>query len=180
MFPYDEPVLETVEGIRSMQQFTDDDFIDLQSEFDKPNDVVNKQIKQKQKIEETVDSVLDEKDPFSTFDNFWWEDEMFSDRDSIPTVEASKDILKNIRPVNDRTIEQIIDDQFLPIDGRTQQELEDDDFASFESETDNAVTVEDVDETDNKPNDNRPIQQIIQEIIHDQDNAVTVEDVDET
>ena len=33
---------------------------------------------------------------------------MFSDRDSIPTVEASKDILKNIRPVNDRTIEQII------------------------------------------------------------------------
>ena len=105
---------------------------------------------------------------------------MFSDRDSIPTVEASKDILKNIRPVNDRTIKQIIDDQFVPIDGRTQQELEDDDFASFESETDNAVTVEDVDETDNKPNDNRPIQQIIQEIIHDQDNAVTVEDVDET
>ena len=49
MFPYDEPVLETVEGIRSMQQFTDDDFIDLQSEFDKPNDVVNKQIKQKKK-----------------------------------------------------------------------------------------------------------------------------------
>ena len=47
MFPYDEPVLETVDGIRSMQQFTDDDFIDLQSEFDKPNDVVNKQIKQK-------------------------------------------------------------------------------------------------------------------------------------
>ena len=51
MFPYDEPVPETVEGIRSMQQFTDDDFIDLQSEFDKPNDVVNKQIKQKKKIE---------------------------------------------------------------------------------------------------------------------------------
>ena len=151
----------------------------MQTEFDKPNDVVNKQIKQI-KIEETVDSVLVEKDPFSTFDDFWREDEMFSDRDSIPTVEASKDILKNIRPVNDRTTEQIIDDQFILIDDRIQQELEDNDYASYESETDDAVTVEDVDETDNKPNDNRPIQEIIQEIIDDQDNAVTVEDVDET
>ena len=151
----------------------------MQTEFDKPNDVVNKQIKQI-KIEETVDSVLVEKDPFSTFDDFWREDEMFSDRDSIPTVEASKDILKNIRPVNDRTTEQIIDDQFILIDDRIQQELEDNDYASYESETDDAVTVEDVDETDNKPNDNRPIQEIIQEIIDDQDNTVTVEDVDET
>ena len=151
----------------------------MQTEFDKPNDVVNKQIKQI-KIEETVDSVLVEKDPFSTFDDFWREDEMFSDRDSIPTVEASKDILKNIRPVNDRTTEQIIDDQFILIDDKIQQELEDNDYASYESETDDAVTVEDVDETDNKPNDNRPIQEIIQEIIDDQDNAVTVEDVDET
>ena len=151
----------------------------MQTEFDKPNDVVNKQIKQI-KIEETVDSALVEKDPFSTFDDFWREDEMFSDRDSIPTVEASKDILKNIRPVNDRTTEQIIDDQFILIDDRIQQELEDNDYASYESETDDAVTVEDVDETDNKPNDNRPIQEIIQEIIDDQDNAVTVEDVDET
>ena len=151
----------------------------MQTEFDKPNDVVNKQIQQI-KIEETVDSVLVEKDPFSTFDDFWREDEMFSDRDSIPTVEASKDILKNIRPVNDRTTEQIIDDQFILIDDRIQQELEDNDYASYESETDDAVTVEDVNETDNKPNDNRPIQEIIQEIIDDQDNAVTVEDVDET
>ena len=47
MFPYDEPVPETVGRIRTMQQLIDDDFIDLQTEFDKPNDVVNKQIKQK-------------------------------------------------------------------------------------------------------------------------------------
>ena len=49
MFPYDEPVPETVGRIRTMQQLIDDDFIDLQTEFDKPNDVVNKQIKQKKK-----------------------------------------------------------------------------------------------------------------------------------
>ena len=47
MLPYDEPVPETVGRIRTMQQLIDDDFIDLQTEFDKPNDVVNKQIKQK-------------------------------------------------------------------------------------------------------------------------------------
>ena len=171
MFPYDESVLETVDGIRTMQQLIDNDFIDLQTEFDKPNDVVNKQIKQKKqkKIEETVGSILDEKNPFSAFDDFWWEDKMFSYRDSIPTAEASKDILKNIRPVDDRTIEQIIDDQFIPIDDRIQQELEDNNYASFESETDDVVTLEGIDEKDNKPDDNRPIDnRTIQEIIDDQ------------
>ena len=49
MFPYDEPVLETVEGIRSMQQFTDDDFIDLQSEFKKQKTLTTKKKKKKKK-----------------------------------------------------------------------------------------------------------------------------------
>ena len=34
---------------------------------------------------------------------------------------------KNIRPVDDRKIEQLTDDDFISIDDRTQQELEDDD-----------------------------------------------------
>ena len=94
---------------------------------------------------------------------------MFSYRDSIPTAEASKDILKNIRPTDDRTIEQIIDDQFIPIDDRIQQELEDNNYAGFESETDDVVTLESIDEKDNKPDDNRPIDnRTIQEIIDDQ------------
>ena len=37
-----------------------------------------------------IDSVIDEKKPFRTFDDFWWEDKMFSERDSVLTVEASK------------------------------------------------------------------------------------------
>ena len=56
MFPYDESVLETVDGIRTMQQLIDNDFIDLQTEFDKPNDVVNKQIKQKKQKKNRRDS----------------------------------------------------------------------------------------------------------------------------
>ena len=41
---------------------------------------------------------------------------------------------KTYRPVDNRTIQEIIDDQFILIDNRTQQELEDDDYLSFESE----------------------------------------------
>ena len=71
---------------------------------------------------------------------------MFSERDSVPTVDASKniledinkmsdDMLKNLRPVDTRTEQDTIEDQFLPKDDRTQQELEDDDYHSFESES---------------------------------------------
>ena len=55
---------------------------------------------------------------------------MFSNRDSIPTVEASKtflneineisdNILRNLRPVDNRKDQELIDDQFTPIDDRT-------------------------------------------------------------
>ena len=71
---------------------------------------------------------------------------MFSERDSIPTVDASKtflnkinemsdNILRNLRPVNNRTEQELIDDQFIPIDDRTQQELEDDDYISLDERT---------------------------------------------
>ena len=45
------------------------------------------------KIEDLIDSVIDDKNPFSIFDDFWWEDEMFSKKDSIPNLEASKTFL---------------------------------------------------------------------------------------
>ena len=55
---------------------------------------------------------------------------MFSNRDSIPTVKASKtflneineisdNILRNLRPVDNRKDQELIDDQFTPIDDRT-------------------------------------------------------------
>ena len=69
----------------------------------------------------------------------------FDKRDSTETVEVSKNILhdtlqtsqKNIRPVDDRTIKQLIDDDFTLIDDRTQQELEDNGYIELESD-DNA------------------------------------------
>ena len=67
---------------------------------------------------------------------------MFSNGDSAATVDTSKNILneiqnisdnilRNIRPADNRTVQEIIDDQFILIHDRTQQELED---ISFESE----------------------------------------------
>ena len=58
----------------------------------------------------------------------------------------SDNILRNLRPVDNRNIQQLIDDDFIPIDNRTQQELDDDDYLSLESNNENpdAVTIEDV------------------------------------
>ena len=111
--------------------------------------------KKRKKIEETTESVVDNTNPFSTFDDFWWEDEMFSERDSVPTVDASKNILedinkmsdnilRNLRPVGTRTEQETIEDQFIPIDDRTKQELEDDDYHSFESESED-IEIENID-----------------------------------
>ena len=77
---------------------------------------------------------------------------MFDNRDSIPTVDTSKNILdkvneisnnilRNLRPVDDRTEQELADDQNIPIDDRTQQELEDEDHLSLESD------VEEIDTT---------------------------------
>ena len=108
--------------------------------------------KKQKKIEDTIESVIDDKNPFSTFDDFWWEDDMFNDRDSIAMVNASKNILdkikgvsnnilKNLRPVDNRTEQELADDQNIPLDDRTQQELEDDDYNSLESDADEIDTT---------------------------------------
>ena len=151
MFPYVEPSVETSDEIDTNQEKTDTDFIDLQNEFNKVNDVSTEQKKQK-KIEDTIESVIDDKNPFSTFDDFWWEDDMFNDRDSIATVDASKNILdkikdisdnilKNLRPVDNRTEQELADDQNIPLDDRTQRELEDDDYISLESDANEIDTT---------------------------------------
>ena len=78
--------------------------------------------------------------------------------DGVPTIENNDKVTikddfniddfnkKTYRPVDDRTIQEIIDDQFILIDDRTQQELADNDYLSFENENesdDNRVTIED-------------------------------------
>ena len=148
-------------------------FTDLISKINRVNDVVTEQKKQKD-IEDVIESVI--KDPIPT-NKYWWEDDIFSKTDKQPTIDATKiivddikqttndvlkdiymqalsdNILRNLRPVGNRNIQQLIDDDFIPIDDRTQQEREDDDNISLLSEGDNisllsknddAVTIEDV------------------------------------
>ena len=47
MFPYVEPTLETADEIETKQRLIEEDFIDLQTKFDKVNDVVSEQKKKK-------------------------------------------------------------------------------------------------------------------------------------
>ena len=108
--------------------------------------------KKQKKIKVTIEDVIDQDNTFSTFDDFLWEEDMFDNRDSIPTIDASKNILdkvneisdnifKNLRPVDNRTEQELPDDQNIPIEDRTQHELEDDDYLSLESD------VEEIDTT---------------------------------
>ena len=55
----------------------------------------------------------------------------------------SDNILKNLRPRDNRTIQELIDDDFIPLDDRTWQERMDDDNISLQSDND-MVTIEDV------------------------------------
>ena len=154
MYPYVEPTVQTADEVDKTQKLIEDDFIDLQTKFDKVNNVATEQKKQK-KIEDTIETVTDYKNPFNTFGDFWWEDDLFNNRDFQDTIDLSKNILdeiqnisenilRNIRPVDNRTVQEITDDDFISIDDRTQQELEDDDYNSLESENE----IENVDVSD--------------------------------
>ena len=120
LYPYVKPTVQAVDEIDETQQLIHDDFIDSQTKFDKVNDVATEQKKQK-KVEDTTESIIDDKNPFNTFDDFWWEDNLFDNKVSQASVDASKNtlnktqnisdnILKNIRLVDNRTVQKIIDD----------------------------------------------------------------------
>ena len=57
MFPYVEPTLETADEIETKQRLIDEDFIDLQTKFDKVNDVVSEKKKQKKKKKNRIDNL---------------------------------------------------------------------------------------------------------------------------
>ena len=61
---------------------------------------------------------MDDKNPFNTFGDFWWEDDLFNNRDSQDTVDASKNILDEIQNISDNILGNI-----RPVDNRTVQEM---------------------------------------------------------
>ena len=80
-----------------------------------------------------------------------WEDDIFDKKDPKETVKVSKNILDKIKetsdntePIDDRTLEQLIDDDFIELDNRTNQQLVDDKFIELELlPSEEEVTLED-------------------------------------
>ena len=135
------PELQMTDEIATGQQLIDNDFIDLQTEFNKVKDVATEQ-KRQQKIEDTVEAVIDQKKSFGNFDNFYWEDDFFNGKDSKETIDTSKDIFNNIRPIDERTFEELIDDGFVSIDNRTPQELENENYIELELPAESDADIE--------------------------------------
>ena len=132
------------------------------SKINKVNDVATEQKKQKD-IEDVIESII--KDPIPNND-YWWEEDIFSKTDTQPTTDATKiivddikqttnnvlkdidiqaisdNILRNLRPVDNKTAQEQAEDDFISIDNRTQQELEDDDFLSIASDNESEIGVD--------------------------------------
>ena len=108
--------------------------------------------------------------------DFWWEEYIFDQNNKQPTIDSSRmfyddikketsnilkdididalsnNILGNLRPVDNRNLQELIDHDFIPTDDRTQQEREDDenislindDVPDYVDSDNDAVTIEDV------------------------------------
>ena len=124
--------------IENYEKRIKDDYTDLMTKINKVNDVATEQKKQKE-MEDVIVSVITDPIPNN---NFWWEDEIFDFNYNQPTIDSSKlfyndikkettnilkdidinalseNILRNLRPVDNRDIQELMDD-FIPIDDRT-------------------------------------------------------------
>ena len=166
-FPYVEPTVQLPHEIEDSQKRIDDYFTDLLSKSNKVNDVATEQKKQKG-VEDVIESII--KVPIPNND-YWWED---SKTDIQPRIDATKiivddikqttnnalkdidiqaisdNILRNLRPFDNRNTQQLIDEDFISVDNRTKQELDDDDYFSLESDNENpdVFTIEDVNDNE--------------------------------
>ena len=86
--------------IEETQKRIDDDFTDLQSRFNKVNDVTAEQKKQKE-IEDVIKTII--KDPLPN-NYFWLEEEVLNKNDSPPTIDAAKIIVNDIKEKTNDTL----------------------------------------------------------------------------
>ena len=184
-FPYVETMVQLPEEIENVRQQDDKDHTDLMDKIYRQQDFVTKTKKDK----ELGQVIEDNFQP--TWDDYWWEDDVLDNTDTRPTIDQSKkilddvkwetptsteplhnvdinalatNILKNIRPVDNTTPQELIDNDFdywadvdqnwipgdipsahlsIPLDTRTWHQ--DDDNISLQSDNE-AVTIEDLTE----------------------------------
>ena len=172
IFLYVEPTVYPPYEIEEYEKRTNDDYTDLITKINRVSDVATEQKKQK-KIEDFIKSVIDYPLPNN---DFWWEEYIFDQNNKQPTIDSSRmfyddikketsnilkdididalsnNILGNLRPVDNRNLQELIDHDFIPTDDRTQQEREDDerislindDVPDYVDSDNDAVTIEDV------------------------------------
>ena len=108
-FPYVEPTVQLPDEIEHTHKLIDNNYADLLSKIHEPNHVLTEQKKQND-IENLVDNVV--KDQTSTND-YWWEEDIFSQDDEQSTIDTTKTIVDNIK-TNDIDL-QVLSDNILRI-----------------------------------------------------------------
>ena len=108
-FPYVEPTVQLPDEIEHTHKLIDNNYADLLSKIHEPNEVLTEQKKQND-IENLVDNVV--KDQTSTND-YWWEEDIFSQDDEQSTIDTTKTIVDNIK-TNDIDL-QVLSDNILRI-----------------------------------------------------------------
>ena len=108
-FPYVEPTVQLPDKIEHTHKLIDNNYADLLSKIHEPNDVLTEQKKQND-IENLVDNVV--KDQTLTND-YWWEEDIFSQDDEQSTIDTTKTIVDNIK-TNDIDL-QVLSDNILRI-----------------------------------------------------------------
>lgn len=94
MHPYVPPQVQTSDEIELETQLIDDNFAQLNAQYDQINDVATEQKKEK-KITNLFDDIIDESNPFQNLgtEGIWLENDIFDNDDQKSVVDISKDIL---------------------------------------------------------------------------------------
>ena len=123
---------------RTQQELEDDDYLSLESDNENPDAVTIEDDNDSESKNETIDTPAAKiTDP--------------SEKITLDKInELSDNILRNIRPVDNRTKQELIDDQFIPTDDRTRQELEDNDYLSLESDSGELIEIDTTSAWDSK------------------------------
>ena len=83
-FPYVEPTVPLPDEIENVRQQDDKDHKGLMDKIYRHQDFVTKTRKDK-KLGEVIEDIVQ-----PTWDNYWWEDDVFDDTDTRPTIDQSK------------------------------------------------------------------------------------------
>ena len=90
-FPYVEPTVQLPDEIENIRQQDDKNHTDLMDKIYGHQDFVTKTRKDKE-LGDVIEDIVQ-----PTWDDYWWEDDVFDDTDTRPTIDQSKKILDDVK-----------------------------------------------------------------------------------